>query len=493
MTSTPSATLPRIIQGGMGVAISGWELARAVSSLGELGVVSATGIDNLMVRRLQDGDEGGHVRRALQGYPDQERVQEVLRGWFLEGGRPPGKGYKRVPLPSLTNHRVGWELAVMGGFVEVTLAKEGHANPVGANLLTKLQMHTLPAIYGCLLGGVDTVIMGAGIPRDIPGVLDAFAQGKAASIRLDIKGDSTGEPVMVTFDPAEYGFGGLSLGRPRFYPIVTSHVLAGVLARKASGSIEGFVIESPTAGGHNAPPRGTVTYDDLGQPVYGERDLADLDEMRKLSLPFWLAGGSGSPEALRAALDQGAAGIQVGTLFAYCQESGFRDELRSQVHQRAQDERLSVFTDPLASPTGFPFKVVRLPDTLSNEELYRERPRICDIGYLREAYRDPAGKVGLRCPAEPVDTFLAKNGKLEETVGRKCLCNALMADAGHAQIQKGGYQELPLLTSGDGISALSDWPLGYTAEDVVRYLRGEKVVSSSGVSTPSVVSTSAES
>ena len=145
------------------------------------------------------------------------------------------------------------------------------------------------------------------------------------------------------------------------------------------------------------------------------------------------------------------------------------------MQERAQQERLSIFTDPLASPTGFPFKVVRLPDTLSNEELYAERPRICDIGYLREAYRDPAGKVGLRCPAEPVDTFLAKDGKLEDTVGRKCLCNALMADAGHAQIQKGGYTELPLLTSGDGISALSDWPTGYTAGDVVQYLRGEGI------------------
>ncbi|WP_309571082.1 nitronate monooxygenase [Deinococcus sp.] len=470
-TKAPASTLPRIIQGGMGVAISGWELARAVSSIGELGVISATGIDNLLVRRLQDGDEGGHVRQALAAYPDQERAQKAVTDYYIEGGRAPGQGYKRVPLPSLRNHRVAWELAVMGGFVEVWLAKQGHSNPVGANLLTKLQMHTLPALYGCLLADVDVVIMGAGIPRDIPGVLDAFAQGKPASIRLDIKGDSAGDPVLLTFDPADYGFGGRLLTRPRFYPIVTSHVLASVLAKKATGTIEGFIIEAPTAGGHNAPPRGTVTYDDTGQPIYGERDLADLNEMRKLGLPFWLAGGSGSPEALRTALDEGAAGIQVGTLFAYCKESGFQDDLRTQVQQRAQSERLQVYTDPLASPTGFPFKVVTLPDTLSSEDLYLARPRICDIGYLREAYRDEVGKVGLRCPAEPVDAFLSKDGTLEATVGRKCLCNALMADAGHAQIQKGGYEELPLLTSGDGVSALTDWPIGYTAADVVAYLR----------------------
>jgi NAD(P)H-dependent flavin oxidoreductase YrpB (nitropropane dioxygenase family) len=243
----------------MGVAISGWELARAVSSMGELGVISATGIDNLLVRRLQDGDPGGHVRAALAAYPDQERAQKALADYYLDGGRAPGQGYRRVPLPTLKNHRVAWELAIMGGFVEVWLAKQGHTNPVGANLLTKLQMHTLPALYGCLLAGVDTVIMGAGIPRDIPGILDAFAQGRAASIRLDIKGDSTGDPVLLNFDPAAYGFADRPLKRPRFYPIVTSHVLASVLAKKATGSIEGFIIEAPTAGGHNAPPRGAVS------------------------------------------------------------------------------------------------------------------------------------------------------------------------------------------------------------------------------------------
>ena len=50
MTNLPppptSAPLPRIIQGGMGVAISDWGLAQAVSRTGQLGVVSGTGIDS---------------------------------------------------------------------------------------------------------------------------------------------------------------------------------------------------------------------------------------------------------------------------------------------------------------------------------------------------------------------------------------------------------------------------------------------------------------
>ena len=75
-------TLPRIIQGGMGVAVSNWRLARAVSQAGQLGVVSGTGIDTVLVRRLQDGDAGGHMRRAIAHFPIPEVGNEVLRKFF---------------------------------------------------------------------------------------------------------------------------------------------------------------------------------------------------------------------------------------------------------------------------------------------------------------------------------------------------------------------------------------------------------------------------
>ncbi len=53
----PSGTkFPSIIQGGMGVAISGWPLANAVARRGELGVVSGTILEVVMARRLQLGD-----------------------------------------------------------------------------------------------------------------------------------------------------------------------------------------------------------------------------------------------------------------------------------------------------------------------------------------------------------------------------------------------------------------------------------------------------
>lgn len=44
---------PIIIQDGMGIGVSAWTLARAVSRLGQLGVVSGTALEAVLARRLQ--------------------------------------------------------------------------------------------------------------------------------------------------------------------------------------------------------------------------------------------------------------------------------------------------------------------------------------------------------------------------------------------------------------------------------------------------------
>ena len=83
--------LPRIIQGGMGVGISGWELANAVSRLGELGVVSGTILEVVMARRLQLGDPGGHIRRALDHFPFPAVAERIVDTYFIEGGKAEGR------------------------------------------------------------------------------------------------------------------------------------------------------------------------------------------------------------------------------------------------------------------------------------------------------------------------------------------------------------------------------------------------------------------
>ena len=90
--------LPKIIQGGMGVSISNWNLARTVSMQGHLGVVSGTGISLVMISRLMEGDRGGHLRRALSHFPIQEPVQRFLDKYFVPEPTTPRPPYIRPPM-----------------------------------------------------------------------------------------------------------------------------------------------------------------------------------------------------------------------------------------------------------------------------------------------------------------------------------------------------------------------------------------------------------
>ncbi|MBL8177942.1 MAG: nitronate monooxygenase [Bryobacterales bacterium] len=461
---------PTIIQGGMGAGVSHWRLANSVSRLGQLGVVSGTALDQILVRRLQDGDPGGHMRRALDHFPFPEMAARVRQAWFLEGGKAPSAAYKSPPMHAKDSPRHLKELTVIANFVEIWLAKEGHANPVGINYLEKAQLPHLPSIYGAMIAGVDYVLMGAGIPIRIPGVLDAFAQHQTATYPLHVAG--TGDPVLMEFNPAEYMERPLApLQRPKFLPIIASNTLAVTLLRKSNGAVDGFVVEGPTAGGHNAPPRGKLQLSDQGEPIYGERDEVDLAKLRELGVPFWLAGGYGAADKLQEALAAGAAGIQVGTPFAFCTETGLSPYYREAVLKQVASGNACVFTDPIASPTNFPFKVVQIEDSVAHPDTYAARTRVCDLGVLREPYFTEDGKINYRCAAEPVATHEAKGGKAENTEGRKCLCNALLANIGLPQVRNGGYVERGLITAGNsltGVAAfLPETGLDYTAADVI--------------------------
>jgi NAD(P)H-dependent flavin oxidoreductase YrpB (nitropropane dioxygenase family) len=462
---------PLLIQGGMGVAVSNHRLARAVAMTGHLGVVSGTAIDLVLARRLQDGDPSGEMRDALARFPVPGIADQVLQRYFLPAGRR-GRPYRGVPMHSHRDNHASQDLLAVAAFAEVVLAKRDHRGRIGINLLTKVQVPTVPTLFGAMLAGVDVVLMGAGIPRDIPGILDRLAAMEPVETRLEVAGASAQDSVPhLRFDPNRFPVD-TAVRRPAFLPIVSSHTLATVLVRKASGSVEGFVVEAPTAGGHNAPPRGTAAYDALGQPVYGDRDQVDFGVMRDLGLPFWLAGGMDTPERVREALDVGASGVQVGTLFAFCRESGIAPPLRSAVLDAVHGGREFVLTSSRASSTGYPFKVAAIPGTLSEHDVYAARTRLCDLGYLREAYIKPAGGIGYRCAAEPVADHIAKGGDAAATVDRMCLCNGLSAAIGLAQVRGAGV-EPAVITSGDGLGSVRtvlDDGDGYSAADVVTHL-----------------------
>ncbi|MCH7905644.1 MAG: nitronate monooxygenase [Armatimonadetes bacterium] len=466
--------LPPIIQGGMGVAVSNWQLARAVSLRGQLGVVSATGIDTVLTRRLQDGDEGGHMRRAFDAFPFPEIAERVWNLYHRKGGKPSGKAYKSKPLPMLRPSRAFLDLAVIANFAEVYLAKEGHDGLIGLNRLEKIQLPTLASLYGAMLAGVDYVLMGAGIPRHIPAVLASLASLAPSTLPIDVFGVAPGQTVSAHFSPLEFaGPPPNPLTTPKFLAIIASTTLALTLARKCRPPVDGFVVEGPLAGGHNAGPRGPLTLDESGQPIYGPKDKPDLQKIGALGLPFWLAGSHGVRGKLESAQAQGAVGIQVGTAFAFCNESGLKPELKKELRNQIAEGTLTVFTDPRLSPTGYPFKTLQVAGSVSEPDVVARRKRICDLGYLRELYMTPKGTVGYRCSGEPVEDYVRKGGDIANTVGRTCVCNSLMATVGFAQVRKGEVEPC-LVTAGDDLSPVADLLRqnggAYSADDVIDML-----------------------
>jgi nitronate monooxygenase len=459
----------------MGVAVSNWKLARAVSLVSQLGVVSGTGLTVVLTRRLQLGDPGGHIRRAAAAFPYQHIARKWVEHYFVEGGKPLDKPFKSTPTPEYPLSPAFAELTVLANFVEVFLAKEGHHGVVGINYLEKIQLPMPAQIFGAMLAGVDYILIGAGIPIHVPGAIDALADGRPGELKLAVDGAQPGEEWINRFDPAAFcGGAAPKLKRPKFFAIVSSATLAMTLARKSNGSVDGFIVESSIAGGHNAPPRGPLQLTADGEPVYGTRDEAELDKIRALGKPFYLAGGCASHAKLVDALALGASGIQVGTAFAFCDESGIDPELKHRVISMNREEKVRVFTDPTASPTSFPFKVVQMDGTISDVKVYDERTRICDLGYLRKAYRKDDGTLGHRCAAEPVDQYVRKGGLALETIGKKCICNALFATIGLPQQHNNGEVEPPLLTAGssaiDLMSFMRQDRTSYSAHDVVNVL-----------------------
>ena len=241
----------------MGVAVSGWRLARAVAETGQLGVVSGTALASVYARQLQLGDPDGHLARATAQFPLPALAARVWQQYYIPGGKAADAPFKPTPMPSLSPGPALVELTVLANFAEVFLAKAGHAGRVGINFLEKIQMPTLPSIYGAMLAKVDYILMGAGIPRSIPGVLDRFARGEPAELKIDVSGAKPEDNCLSTFDPRTI-FNGPApeLPRPQFLAIISSATLALTLARKSNGKVDGFIVEGAVAGGHNAPPRG---------------------------------------------------------------------------------------------------------------------------------------------------------------------------------------------------------------------------------------------
>lgn len=507
----------KLIQGGMGVYVSNWRLARAVAMARPgvtAGTVSGTALDVVFVRLLQLGDPGGHARRALAAFDHTFGVElgrKVIDRYFIAGGKAPDTRFKSAPMQIIRTASGGTtvqmpngdhttvalamdpdiiDLLIATGFAEVWLAKEGHAGKVFMNFLHKIEPPLIYTLYGAMLAGVDGVVVGAGNPEGLASVCSRLANHETVSNPLSVLYRESGEIFSISLTPQELCGGAFAqkpLKRPAFLAIVSLEGLVQVLAQSPTEAPDGFIIENYTAGGHNANPQGVMQKDGLGQPLYGERDNADLAAIRNVALNFWLAGGYGSHEKLQAALAVGATGVQAGSVFGLAEESGMRSDLRlailNALRNGADDATLVRTT--MVSPTGFAFKVVQLPATLSETEVYETRHRVCDIGLLQQLGVSKPSESGertlfQRCPAGPIDTFVKRRGLERNTEERKCLCNGLLACVGLGQIREGHGQsaeEPAIVTLGDhldGVRRLSrQGQSRYWAKDVVADILGD--------------------
>ncbi len=504
----------KLIQGGMGVYVSNFRLASAVAAARPgltAGTVSGTALDVVHVRLLQLGDPGGHIQSALQAFDAQFQVEigaRIIQEYFIEGGKQPGERYKlgprqrfytpdrsqALPVPGdnptpidLTVDESLIEILIATGYAEVWLAKRGHNGRILINFLHKVQLPLIYALYGAMLAGVDGIVVGAGNPDGLPRDVSNLAVHQPVSTEVPLLYRESGETFLVTFDPSSIAGGRLAqkpLQRPAFLAIVSSEGLAAALANSPSGPPDGFIIEHHTAGGHNAPPLGPLQKDALEQPIYGQEDEPDFEVIRQQSLPFWLAGGYGSPSGLAKAQQVGAAGVQVGTIFALTQESGLAPEHKMAVLSalRTGTTDADLVRTTLFSPTGYPFKVAQLAGTLSEETVYQNRTRVCDLGFLQQRgfdkpAPDGARQVFQRCPAAPLEDFKRKRGLPFNAADKRCLCNGLLSAVGLGQIHPSRGEEPAIVTLGNDLSGVRRLSRCgqtlYWAEDVVRDLLEE--------------------
>ncbi len=483
-----------VISNGMGVGITTYDHARAVAlaakdlELPVLSVVSGTGLPNLLVERLHRGNE--EVLEALYAF-NPDITAEILHD-YLPNGPKPDERHKIPPKPQvLWSGSEGIKsrynnLAVAAGFCEAYLAKRDskgkpHGQPIGINVLEKVQLVHLPILLGAMIADVDYVFVGAGVPNQIPKVLDSFARGETARYRLYVEG--TKDDYFLSLDPRPYLKEGQELRRPKFYAIVSFDTLATYLETKVGG-VDGYVVEGcfgtdpiePQAGGHNANPRLVLvdgqkieSYWDDGQPKYGPKDVPNLGKIIGLGKPVYLAGGQ--DDKLPEALALGAAGIGVGTDFALDDESGMRRDLKQQARVAAADGSLVVKTT-CWSPTGFAFQVAQMEGTLSDPDVFGARERVCSIGHLVQIVANQKGELLFNCPAMPEEEYRSNGGTIADISGFRCLCPALTATAGFPNLMKNGEPEPPIVTLGKKLDTVEELTNlrpdhSYTAREVL--------------------------
>lgn len=265
-----------IIQGGMGVGVSGESLAGAVAAAGGIGIISS----------------------AQLGYKDKDFENNPKECTLKAIGR-----------------------SVINAKKYAKINSNGKKGLVGVNVMVALK-HYREHVKEAVKAGADVVICGAGLPLDLPELVNG--------------------------------------SRTKIAPIISSaracRVILKQWASKYKRTADFLVYEGPKAGGHLG-----FHMDELDKKETFDREFID-NEIKKIidvkegyekefcvHIPLIAAGGIFDNRDLRHMLEIGADGVQVASRFVATYECDASMEYK-QAYINAKDSDVCIIKSPVGLP-----------------------------------------------------------------------------------------------------------------------------------------------
>jgi nitronate monooxygenase len=281
-------TLLPIVQGGMGVGVSAHRLAGSVASLGAMGTISSV-----------------DLRRH---HPDlMERTRDLAPG--------------ELATPRAKEEINAANLEALAREIRAARQCSGGRGLLAINVMRAVGEYA-PSVTRALECGIDAVVVGAGLPLDLP----ELAQDHPGALLVPILSDARGVQLLVR-----------KWERRKRLP-------------------DAIVIEHPRlAGGH----LGAAKIADLADPRFDFENVIpqSLAFLRaagiEKEIPLIAAGGIRRFEDIARVQAMGAAAVQLGTPFAVTLECDAHPEFK-RVLAQARDEDLVDFT----SVAGLPARAV---------------------------------------------------------------------------------------------------------------------------------------
>jgi len=273
-----------IVQGGMGVGVSAHRLAGSVAALGAVGTLSSVDLrrhhPDLMARtgRLRD--------RAAIDAANLEALDREIRA-------------------------------------ALALA-EGHGM-IAVNVMRAVSEYADYVRQSCE-SGAHAIVVGAGLPLDLPDLTARFPDVALIPILSDARGVSV---VLKKWQRKKRLPDAIVIEHPRY---AGGHL----------GAAKAADLEDPRFDFDNVLAGVFATYHELG--------------IAREAIPVIVAGGIDSPEKVRAALALGASGVQLGTPFAVTVEGDAHPNFK-RVLAEAQPEDIVTFM----SVAGLPARAVKTP------------------------------------------------------------------------------------------------------------------------------------